>query len=86
MYRILITGSKGVVGTWLVQKLTEKGHSVFGIDLAHHFGSIGFEHEMSKAKFTYARCDVSNYRQLERIFSKAGPCDFVYHCAAEFGR
>ena len=86
MYRILITGSKGVVGTWLVQKLTEKGHSVFGIDLAHHFGSIGFEHEMSKAKFTYARCDVSNYRQLERIFSKAGPFDFVYHCAAEFGR
>ena len=33
----------------------------------------------------YIRCDVSRYRQLERIFDKH-QFDFVYHLAAEYGR
>ncbi|MBI1974281.1 MAG: NAD(P)-dependent oxidoreductase [Candidatus Zambryskibacteria bacterium] len=86
MAKILVTGSKGVIGSCLVKMLRDKGHSVFGIDLEHGFGEIGFEHEMTKTDFTYARCDVSEFRQLERIFEKAGPFDFVYHTAAEFGR
>ncbi|OHA88559.1 MAG: nucleoside-diphosphate sugar epimerase [Candidatus Zambryskibacteria bacterium RIFCSPHIGHO2_01_FULL_43_25] len=86
MAKILITGSKGVVGSWLIKILSERGHAIFGVDLTHHAGSVGFEHEMSRSDFTYARCDVGNYRQLERIFEKAGPFDYVYHCAAEFGR
>lgn len=86
MARILITGSKGVVGTMLSQILEKRGHSVFGIDLAHHDGEIGWEHPMSASDFTYARCNVGNFRELERVFEKAGPFDFVYHTAAEFGR
>jgi dTDP-glucose 4,6-dehydratase len=34
----------------------------------------------------YARCDVGEFRQLERLFEQSGPFDYVYHCAAEFGR
>ena len=34
----------------------------------------------------YARCDVGEFRQLERVFETLGPFDYVYHCAAEFGR
>ena len=34
----------------------------------------------------YVRCDISNYRQLDRVFRDLGPFDFVYHAAAEFGR
>lgn len=86
MARILVTGSKGVVGTMLSRILEKRGHSVFGIDLAHHDGEIGWEHAMSAGDFTYARCDVGNFRELERVFEKAGPFDFVYHAAAEFGR
>ncbi len=86
MARILVTGSRGVVGSYLVKMLEVKGHKVFGLDLYHAVGEIGFEHEMSKTPFTYARCDVSEFRQLERIFEKAGTFDFVYHTAAEFGR
>lgn len=85
-YKILVTGSKGTIGTWLVNILTARGHQVFGIDLEHNLGEIGWEHQMSKGSFTYSRCDVSDFRQLERIFEKAGPFDFVYHTAAEFGR
>ncbi|MFA5126623.1 MAG: NAD(P)-dependent oxidoreductase [Patescibacteria group bacterium] len=84
--KILVTGSKGVVGSYLVKMLADKGHDVFGIDLYHSLGEVGWEHEMSKAKSYYARCDVGNFRQLERVFAKYGPFDFVYHTAAEFGR
>lgn len=86
MKKILVTGSKGVVGSYLTKMLSDKGYKVFGIDLYHHTGEVGFEHEMAKTDFTYARCDVSEMRQLERVFEKAGPFDYVYHAAAEFGR
>jgi dTDP-glucose 4,6-dehydratase len=86
MAKILITGSKGVIGSYLFKMLEQKGQQVFGIDLYHGAGEIGWEHEMSKGKFNYSRCDVANFRQLERVFEKVGPFDFVYHCAAEFGR
>lgn len=86
MAHILVTGSKGVVGTWLSKILTEHGHDVIGVDLFHAFGETGWEHEMSQGTMTYSRCDVADFRQLERIFEKAGPFDVVYHAAAEFGR
>ncbi len=86
MPKILVTGSKGVIGSYLTEVLIKKGHHVFGLDLRHDQGEIGWQHEMSKGAFAYARCDVADFRQLERIFEKAGPFDFVYHAAAEFGR
>src|SRR5207247_10302320 len=33
----------------------------------------------------YLRCDVSEYRQIEKAVERVRP-DFVYHLAAEFGR
>jgi dTDP-glucose 4,6-dehydratase len=85
MSKILITGSKGVIGTYLVNMLQQK-HEVFGIDLTHDIGETGWEHPMSEGKSIYSRCDISDFRQLSRVFSTFGPFDFVYHTAAEFGR
>lgn len=79
--RILITGSRGVIGSWLVNKL--QNHDVFGIDLFHADGELGFIKQMGYGN-NYARCDISDYRQIERIISKG--FDLVYNCAAEFGR
>jgi len=84
--KILVTGSKGVVGQKLVPELQKRGHYVFGVDLLHHPGEIGFSQRMSQEKWTYSRCDIGEYRQLERVFREAGPFDLVYNCAAEFGR
>lgn len=84
--RILITGSKGVVGQKLVDELKRRGHYVFGVDIQHHPGERGFIQRMSNEEWTYARCDIGEYRQIERIFKEAGPFDLVYNCAAEFGR
>ncbi len=86
MARILITGSKGTVGAWLNKILSGRGHDIFGIDLQHSIGEIGWEHEMSMTKACYSRCDISDFRQLERVFATYGPFDYVYHTAAEFGR
>ncbi len=84
--RILVTGSKGVVGQKLVQELTHRGNSVFGVDIQHHPGEVGYIQRMSNEEWTYSRCDIGEYRQIERVIKEAGPFDLVYNCAAEFGR
>lgn len=70
---ILVTGGKGVVGSYLVKELESRGHRVWLCDIKH-------SHEQN-----YYRCDVSKYRQLLKIFENTS-FDYVYHLAAEFGR
>jgi len=72
--RILVTGGLGAVGVPLTQELRGRGHEVWVSDRAHH-------HEPQ-----YARCDVSEFHQVEALFAQHGPFDYVYHLAAEFGR
>jgi len=55
-------------------------------DLAHQPDEIGFSLRTDVETPLYARCDVGEFRQLERVFEQTGPFDYVYHCAAEFGR
>lgn len=71
--KILVTGGLGTVGHVLVKELRERGHEVWLCDLSH-------DHDPQ-----YIRCDVGNYRQLQRIFDK-NRFNYVYHLAAEFGR
>ncbi len=71
--RILVTGSKGTLGTPLVKELSRRGHEVWGSDLQHQRDD------------NYIRADVDNHRQMERVF-EANQYDYVYHLAAEFGR
>jgi dTDP-glucose 4,6-dehydratase len=78
--KVLITGSKGVVGS----KLMKLFPNAYGIDLSHGPTEVGWEHEMS-GQGNYSRCDVADFRQLERVFKTFKP-DIVYHTAAEFGR
>ena len=84
--KVLVTGSKGVVGQKLVSELKKRGNSVFGVDLLHYAGEVGYIQQMSNEKWEYSRCDIGEFRQLERVFKTAGPFDYVYNCAAEFGR
>lgn len=84
--KILVTGVLGTVGSILKNKLQDKGHEIFGIDLPHSAGEQGFVQSMSSEKQTYCRCDISDYRQIQRVVENFGPFDLVYNCAAEFGR
>lgn len=81
---ILVTGGLGAVGSFLVTELRNRGHRVFVADNKHHYAP------------DYARCDVGEFRQVERLWTGGGwdagysrkghSFDFVYHLAAEFGR
>lgn len=73
--RVLITGSLGTIGVPLTFELSERGYTVFGCDLQH----------TSQERDTYMRCDVGDFRQLERVFGEYEP-EIVWHLAAEFGR
>jgi dTDP-glucose 4,6-dehydratase len=84
--RILVTGGLGTVGGGLVQELQERGHHVLACDLEHRPDEWGFSLRSDAVVPHYARCDVGEYRQLERLFDQLGPFDYVYHTAAEFGR
>ncbi len=84
--RILVTGSLGVVGAGLTAQLRDRGHTVIGCDLSHQADEIGYSVRTDAPTATYSRCDVGDYRQLERVFTHLGPFDVVYHTAAEFGR
>jgi len=84
--RILVTGGLGTVGGGLVNELRTRGHHVVSCDLAHQPNEIGFSLTPDVEVPLYARCDVSEFRQIERVFERMGPFDYVYHCAAEFGR
>ena len=84
--RILVTGGAGTVGAGLVDELRSRGHEVCSCDRVHREDEIGFSVRTDVVSAVYARCDVGEFRQIERIFDQMGPFDYVYHCAAEFGR
>ncbi len=84
--RILVTGGLGTVGTGLIKELRFRGHHVVSCDLAHQPDQIGFSLKSDLDVPLYARCDISEFRQIERVIERMGPIDYVYNCAAEFGR
>src|SRR5262245_59663430 len=81
--RILITGGMGTLGRGLTRELRDRGHEVFVVDHSHGPDEAGFSLRTDVRVPAYARCDVGEYRQVERVFDAAGPFDVVYHAAAE---
>ena len=71
--RVLVTGGLGFIGSSLASELEKRGYEVWKCDLMH------------SGTGNYVRCDVSEYRQVERMFGERN-FDYVYHAAAEYGR
>lgn len=84
--RILITGGLGTVGKALHKELESRGHQVVSCDLIHAEEQLSFSIAPDVKRPSYVRCNVAEYRQLQRLIDMCGPFDMVYHCAAEFGR
>ena len=67
-------------------QLRGRGHHTVSCDLQHQPDEIGFSVRTDVSVPLYARCDTGEFRQVDRLFDRCGPFDYVYHCAAEFGR
>ena len=76
MNRILVTGGSGTVGAGLVNELRKLGHHVVSCDVKHREDEIGFSLRTDVQTPLYARCDVGEFRQLERVFDTLGPFDY----------
>jgi dTDP-glucose 4,6-dehydratase len=59
---------------------------VVSCDLYHQPDELGFSLRTDVETPLYARCDVGEFRQIERVFERLGPFNLVYNTAAEFGR
>jgi dTDP-glucose 4,6-dehydratase len=84
--KVLVTGGLGTIGAGLIRELRRRGHQVCSCDLPHQPDEVGFSLGTDVERPSYARCDVGEFRQVERVFETMGPFEYVYHCAAEFGR
>ena len=74
--KILITGTKGVVGTKLEKKLLAQGNEVFGVDLRHTDSVYG--HGLGKVENeNYFRCDIAEYRQISDVINHVNPISFI---------
>lgn len=69
MERVLITGSKGVIGRILMKRLKE--YELFGIDV--------FDAKEER----YFKADISNFEELKSVFEKVGRIDYIIHLAAD---
>jgi len=83
---ILVTGGLGTVGHILVGELRKRGNFVVSVDRLHAVDELSFSLGSDLEKPQYACADIGKFRQIERVFKKLGPFDYVYNCAAEFGR
>ena len=73
-YKILITGAAGFLGSHLVEKLHNLGHSIIGID--NMMG--GYEDNINK-NIEFHKLDCCDLSKIQKVMKGV---DVVYHCAA----
>jgi CDP-paratose 2-epimerase len=80
--KILITGSAGLVGSEAVKFY--KDHEIIGIDNYQRSKWFGTEKiKIEQENYTHNYTDISNYEQVERVFTTHGPFDYVLAAAAQ---
>lgn len=79
--KILVTGSAGFIGGYLVEELLEYGHSVVGIDNYSKYGKIEKSYG-NHPNYTFRQDDVKKVDVLKELISD---CDQVVALAAIIG-
>ena len=79
--RVLVTGSAGFVGGYIVKELLDSGYQVVGIDNYSKYGKLEKEYdENPNYTFIVGDCKDSNL-----LYSLAKDCDYVIANAAMIG-
>ena len=89
MERILITGSSGFIGMHACKNLLDDGYKVFGIDNMNDYYDVSLKKArlnilLDYDNFNFKRVDISNLRQVEKIFETFKP-QKVVNLAAQAG-
>ncbi|AWB10367.1 Nucleoside-diphosphate-sugar epimerase [Thermodesulfobium acidiphilum] len=79
--KILVTGSAGFVGGYLVEELLNNGHEVVGIDNFSKYGELSKSYD-TNSKYRLVKGDVKNTELLKELISD---CDQVVAGAAMIG-
>jgi len=79
--KILITGSSGFIGGYLVENLLKHGHKVVGIDNYSKYGLIKRSYDKNK-NYKLVKGDVKDTKLLVKLLKN---CDYLVACAAKIG-
>ena len=79
MYKILVTGCAGFIGSHLSEALIKKGYKVIGVDNLSNGKLTNIQSFKNNKNFNFLRCDVGDKKKLSDILSRV---DIVYHLAA----
>tara|TARA_A100001388_G_scaffold68075_1_gene48096 strand:+ start:1251 stop:2240 length:990 start_codon:yes stop_codon:yes gene_type:complete len=79
MYKILVTGCAGFIGSHLSEALIKKGYKVIGVDNLSNGKLTNIQLFKKNKNFNFLRCDVGDKEKLSEILSHV---DIVYHLAA----
>ncbi|MBW1697371.1 MAG: NAD(P)-dependent oxidoreductase [Deltaproteobacteria bacterium] len=79
--KILVTGSAGFIGGYLVQELLDYGHQVVGIDNYSKYGRVEKSYD-DHPNYTFYEGDAKNVDLLKELISD---CDQVVAAAAVIG-
>lgn len=87
--KVMITGAAGFIGYHLARRLLKEGFSVFGVDNLNDYYDVRLKElrlsELEKyEKFKFEKLDISEKKEVERVFSENKP-DIVVNLAAQAG-
>ena len=73
--KILVTGSNGLIGAAIAQKLSKEGHTVFGLNRRRTETGLQGVHAITG--------DIAALSFLKQIQEEIPPCELIVHAAAE---
>ena len=76
MFKSLVTGGAGFIGSNLVDKLLSLGHEVICIDNEFADNEVFYWNDQARN----FKLDITNYEEIEHLFKSV---DYVFHLAAE---
>tara|TARA_B100000965_G_scaffold403820_1_gene432931 strand:- start:579 stop:1553 length:975 start_codon:yes stop_codon:yes gene_type:complete len=79
--KIIVTGSSGLLGSWLVEDLVENNAEVTGISIDNSKDDL-LKSKGLLQKIETHYLNVANYSQLEKVFSSKN-FDIIFHLAAQ---
>ena len=77
MQTILVTGGAGYVGSGLLRVLLAEGYRVVAVDKLS-FGGESLLHIWDHPHFSFHRCDICDYEELNRILERERPHTVIH--------